>query len=162
MGIAARATLYATLFVGLVLVLVPTWLLDVSGTGRPPGIGPRQVTGLLVAAAGAAVALACVVTFASRGRGTPAPFDAPRRLVVRGPYRVVRNPMYVGAGLALLGAALFFGSGVLLAYFGALWIASHLFIVGYEEPTLKRRFGGEYDDYRRQVGRWWPKPRRGE
>jgi protein-S-isoprenylcysteine O-methyltransferase Ste14 len=105
---------------------------------------------------GAALAVWCILSFAFLGRGTPAPFDPPRRLVLRGPYRYVRNPMYLGAALALAGAALFYRSGALLAYTGAFLLVMHAFVVWYEEPTLRRTFGESYEAYRRQVRRWLP------
>ena len=117
----------------------------------------QQIAGMVIGAAGAAVALWCVFTFASIGRGTPAPFDPPRRLVIQGPYRFVRNPMYIGAGLALASAALFYESLPLLVYAGLFLLATHLFVFGYEEPTLRRTFGQEYEAYCRQVRRWWPR-----
>jgi len=72
-------------------------------------------------------------------------------------YRFVRNPMYIGAGLALAGAALFYGSLPLLGYTAVFFLATHLFVLWYEEPTLRRSFGPEYDAYSRQVKRWWPR-----
>lgn len=115
MLILVRAATYAVLFAGIVLVLLPAGVLSRSGVIQPPAIGVRQVAGLVVVAAGAAVALWCVLTFAFVGNGTPAPFDPPRRLVVQGPYSVVRNPMYIGAGIALSGAALFYQLSILPA-----------------------------------------------
>jgi protein-S-isoprenylcysteine O-methyltransferase Ste14 len=112
---------------------------------------------VLLVLAGAALALWCVLTFARVGRGTPAPFDPPRRLVVSGPYRWMRNPMYLGAALALGGAALFYGSLPLLAYMAMFLIAANVFVRVYEEPTLARLFGSEYARYRDGVGRWVPK-----
>ena len=91
------------------------------------------------------------------GKGTPAPFDPPRRLVVRGPYRFVRNPMYLGAGLALTGAALFYQSIPMAGYAGAFLLITHFFVILYEEPTLRRTFETDYAAYCRQTGRWWPK-----
>ena len=111
---------------------------------------------MLIGALGAALALWCIFTFASLGRGTPAPFDPPRRLVIRGPYRFVRNPMYIGAGLALAGAALFCQSLPLLSYTVVFFLVAHLFVLWYEEPTLRRTFGQEYDAYTERVRRWWP------
>jgi protein-S-isoprenylcysteine O-methyltransferase Ste14 len=111
---------------------------------------------MVIGAAGAAVAMWCIFTFASIGSGTPAPFDPPRRLVIQGPYRFVRNPMYFGAGLALASAALFYESLPLLSYAGLFFLATHLFVVWYEEPTLRRTFGQEYEAYCREVSRWWP------
>jgi protein-S-isoprenylcysteine O-methyltransferase Ste14 len=157
MFVLIRAVTYATLFVGFVLVFLPARVLSQSGILQPPAIGARQLAGMIVVAIGAVFALWCVLTFALVGRGTPAPFDPPRRLVVQGPYRVVRNPMYLGAGLALGGAALFYESVALLAYAGAFFLAVHLFAVWYEEPMLRRTFGKEYDAYCQRVHRWWPR-----
>jgi protein-S-isoprenylcysteine O-methyltransferase Ste14 len=112
-----------------------------------------------VGAGGAALALWCIVTFAVIGRGTPAPFDPPRRLVVIGPYRLVRNPMYLGAGLALARAALFYESRALLGYCAAFAFVMYLFVVVYEEPTLRATFGAPYVRYCERVHRWWPRPR---
>jgi protein-S-isoprenylcysteine O-methyltransferase Ste14 len=154
--VLARAVTYAVLFIGGVLVFLPAQVLRWSGITRPPATGAPQVVALIVGAAGAALALWCVVAFALVGRGTPAPFDPPRRLVVRGPYRVVRNPMYLGARLALAAAALYYESLALLAFAAAFCLATHLFVVGYEEPALRRSFGADYGAYCRAVRRWWP------
>ena len=158
-----RALVYAATFIGFLLVYVPGTLLSLAGVRGPGPWGGAQVAGAALALAGATLAIACVLAFALAGRGTPAPFDPPRRLVRSGPYGVVRNPMYWGAGLALAGAALFYGSLVLAAY-AAIFLASlAAFVHGYEEPTLRRLFGDEYEDYCREVGRWWPRrtpPRR--
>ena len=104
-----------------------------------------------------ALALWCVFTFPVIGKGTPAPFDPPRRLVVRGPYRFVRNPMYIGAAIALAGAALFYESAALACYAGVFFLVAHAFVMLYEEPTLEAKFGAEYDGYRRRVPRCWPR-----
>jgi protein-S-isoprenylcysteine O-methyltransferase Ste14 len=157
MIVLARALTYATLFVGLVLVFLPSRVLSWSGVARPAVIGPTHIAAMAVAAAGAALALSCILTFALVGKGTPAPFDPPRRLVVRGPYRFVRNPMYIGAGIAVAGASLFYRSLPLLAYVGLFFLATHIFVVLYEEPTLRRSFGEDYHAYCRRVGRWWPR-----
>jgi protein-S-isoprenylcysteine O-methyltransferase Ste14 len=157
MFVFARAVTYAALFIGFVLIYLPDRLLSWSGIVRPATIEVPQVAGMIIGAAGAAVALWCIFTFAMIGRGAPAPFDPPRRLVIRGPYRFVRNPMYIGAGLALASAALFYESLPLLGYAGLFFLATHVFVMGYEEPTLRRTFGQEYEAYCRQVGRWWPR-----
>lgn len=155
MWVLIRAVIYASLFIGFVLVFLPAHIL--SGSGITPVIGAWQVFGMIVAGAGAAIALWCILTFVFVGKGTPAPFDPPRRLVVRGPYRIVRNPMYVGAVLALVGASLVYTSVPLLSYAGLLWLITHGFVVWYEEPTLRRSFGSQYEVYCEHVGRWWPK-----
>jgi len=155
--VLVRTVTYATLFIGLVLVFLPARLLSWSGVTRPPAIGVGQVIGMPVAAIGAALALWCIFTFALLGKGTPAPFDPPRHLVVRGPYRFLRNPMYLGAAIALAGAALFYDSAALAGYAGAFLLMTHAFVIWYEEPTLRASFGAEYDGYCSQVSRWWPK-----
>lgn len=155
--VVARAITYAALFVGLVIFYLPARLLSWFGIARPAVLAVEQVAGMTIGIVGSAVALWCVLTFALVGRGTPAPFDPPRRLVIRGPYRFVRNPMYMGAGLALSGAALFYESLPMLGYTGLFCLASHLFVVRYEEPTLLRTFGQEYGVYCRQVRRWLPR-----
>ena len=156
MFVLARAVTYSALFIGFLLVYLPARVLSWSGIVRPAAIEVQQVAGMVIGAVGSAVALWCILTFAAIGRGTPAPFDPPRRLVIQGPYRFVRNPMYIGAGLALAGAALFYESWPLLGYTALFLIATHLFVVSYEEPTLRRGFGPEYDAYCHQVRRWWP------
>jgi len=111
----------------------------------------------VLVAAGAALLIACIWEFAHAGRGTLAPVDPPRRLVVRGPYRYVRNPMYVSVTVIIIGEVLLTRSGALAVY-GAVWFAMvNLFVLGYEEPTLRRRFGESYERYTREVGRWIPR-----
>jgi protein-S-isoprenylcysteine O-methyltransferase Ste14 len=139
-------------------VLMPWWVLRwfdgrAAATARPA---------LVVIAVGAALYLWCVWIFAVVGRGTPGPWDAPRRVVANGPYRWVRNPIYLAALLVVLGEAWLFLSLPLLVYAGAMAVLFHLFVIGYEEPTLTRRYGDAYLDYRSAVPRWRPRiPRRG-
>jgi protein-S-isoprenylcysteine O-methyltransferase Ste14 len=157
MFVLVRALTYSTLFIGLVLVLLPGELLARAGIAAPETIRAAELAGIAIAVAGGALALWCILTFALIGGGTPAPFDPPRRLLVRGPYAVVRNPMYIGAALALGGASLVYGSLALLSYGAAFLLVTHLFVVLYEEPTLRRLFGAEYESYCRRVRRWWPR-----
>lgn len=157
MFVLVRAVTYAALFIGLVLVYLPARLLSWSGMARPASNEAAQLAGMAVAALGAAIALWCIFTFATIGKGTPAPFDPPRRLVIAGPYRFVRNPMYIGAALALAGAALFYESLPLLGYSVFFILATHLIVVSYEEPALRRAFGQDYESYCSQVRRWWPR-----
>jgi protein-S-isoprenylcysteine O-methyltransferase Ste14 len=159
--VVVRAVTYSTLFIGLVLVFLPARLLSWSGVAAPTNLGVGQAAGMLVAALGGGLALSCILSFALLGKGTPAPFDPPRRLVVRGPYRFVRNPMYLGAAIALTGAALFYESTALAGYAGAFLLVTHAFVLLYEEPTLRATFGAEYDAYCRRVGRWWPRLKAG-
>lgn len=157
MFVLARAVSYATVFIGLLLIFVPARILSWSGIVRPEVIAAPQIAGSIIALGGGAVALSCVLAFAVIGKGTPAPFDPPRRLVIRGPYRFVRNPMYVGAGLALVGAAIFFQSWYLLGYAGIFLGATHLFVIAHEEPHLRGIFGQEYAEYCERVRRWLPR-----
>jgi protein-S-isoprenylcysteine O-methyltransferase Ste14 len=156
MSVAFRAITYATLFIGLVLIYLPGRVLMWSGIIRPSSIGWPQILGIIIGGAGGTAALACVAAFIWVGKGTPAPFDPPRKLVIRGPYQYVRNPMYIGAALTLGGAALFYQSLPMLIYVGAFLVITHLFVVLYEEPTLRRTFGPEYEAYCHRVKRWWP------
>src|SRR5262245_59534974 len=156
LGVLVRAITYATLFIGVVLVYLPGEALSWAGVERPARLRLPQLAGIIVTAGGATLAVWCILSFAVIGRGTPAPFDPPRHLVVRGPYRYVRNPMYLGASLALAGAALFYQAISLAAYAGGFVLLMHLFVVLYEEPALAATFGPEYQEYCRRVSRWWP------
>ena len=126
--------------------------------------GKSSASGLAFAIACAFFAIAtavyvwCVWDFAVFGRGTPAPIDPPRKLIVRGLYRYTRNPMYLGCLTAILGWAIFFRATTLAFYAMVVAACFHLFVVFYEEPHLQRKFGKEYEDYRAQVNRWLPKP----
>lgn len=153
MGLLLRNLLFTVLVPGTVAVYLPLLLAG----ARPPK--PGLPAALLLAAGGALYAW-CVWDFACFGRGTPAPIDAPRRLVVRGPYRVVRNPMYVAVLVVILGQALLFRSRTILLYGAAIAACFTLFVMGYEEPHLRRRFGADYEDYVAHVGRWLPRWRR--
>lgn len=157
MPVLLRAITYASVFIGVLLVFVPARLLSRSGIVAPEAIGWPQAAGAVVTLGGALLAAWCIASFVRVGRGTPAPFDPPRRLVARGPYARIRNPMYVGAVLALAGAALFYQSLALLAYATVFVLVAHAFVVLYEEPTLRDTFGGDYESYCRRVGRWWPR-----
>ena len=154
--VLVRTITYAALFIGFVLVYLPAQFLSWSGIVRPAVIGAPQVAGMIMVTIGTVIALWCVFTFVFIGKGTPAPFDPPRKLVIRGPYRFVRNPMYIGAGMTLGGAALFYQSLSISIYTGLFFLITHLFVLLYEEPTLRRTFGDEYEAYFRRVRRWWP------
>jgi protein-S-isoprenylcysteine O-methyltransferase Ste14 len=117
--------------------------------------------GYVVAASGALLVMFCIATFSFRGRGTPAPFDPPREFVASGPYRFVRNPMYIGAALIILGSGLVASSLSIAVLSIGFLLFFHLFVVLYEEPALTGEFGESYLDYKRRVGRWWPGGPRG-
>lgn len=141
-------------------MFVPGRILERSGIVRPAQLGAAGYAGIALAVVGGGLALWCILTFVVVGRGTPAPFDPPRKLVVRGPYQYVRNPMYLGAALALCGAALVYRSTALFGYAGLFLVATHVLVVCHEEATLARLFGPEYQAYRARVGRWLPRRRR--
>ena len=115
-----------------------------------------QWGGAWLIANGLGLAAWCVNLFNVQGQGTPLPFDPPKRFVVKGPYRFLRNPMMLGMMLILVGEALVVASWVLLGYALVLAALAHLFIVCWEEPDLVRRFGPLYCEYRQQVPRWIP------
>ena len=150
-----RTVLFALLFMGTVGIYLPSYLGLLHGTAAQ---GWRLV-GTVPLAVGGFIALRCAFEFAWRGRGTPAPFDPPVLLVVTGMYRYVRNPMYFGMALFLIGEWLVWGTDLkgALLYLGLAALCTFLFVVGYEEPTLGRKFGEAYLVYRRNVPRFVPR-----
>jgi protein-S-isoprenylcysteine O-methyltransferase Ste14 len=144
---------------GTVAGAVPFWLS--RWHVHPPFLGLamlRAVGGALVLA-GLASLVESVLRFGFVGLGTPAPIAPPTRLVVSGQYRHVRNPMYVAVVGIVLGQALLLGSSVLLRYAAVLSSLFFAFVLLYEEPALRARFGSSYDEYRQHVRRWWPRLR---
>lgn len=125
---------------------------------QPPLVGePSRAAGWLLVVAGVASLVESVLRFAVVGLGTPAPVAPPSRLVVSGQYRHVRNPMYVAVLAVVIGQGLVLGGVTLLLYGLVLWVLFSAFVLLYEEPTLRARFGASYEAYRRNVGRWWPR-----
>ncbi len=158
MALVLKNLLFTVLVPGTVAVYVPLRIAqDHSAAGG--STLAIAVAGLVV---GAAVYAWCVWDFATFGRGTPAPIDAPKNLVMRGLYRYTRNPMYVGVTAVILGWAALFRDGNLILYALVVGICFHLFILLYEEPHLLREFGSQYEAYRSSVSRWLPTPRSGE
>jgi protein-S-isoprenylcysteine O-methyltransferase Ste14 len=144
---------------GIVVGLIP-WLLTGWQVREPaPYWAPMRVLGVILLVAGLIVLVQAFVRFVVEGFGTPVPVAAPDRLVVGGLYRYVRNPMYVAILAAIVGQALLLGRLGLLLYAAAVWTISAAFVRWYEEPTLTRRFGAEYEAYRRAVPAWWPRLR---
>lgn len=145
-----------TVFVpGTVAVFVPYRIL----TRASPGLAfelSRLVWSAPLFLVGAGIYFWCLWDFAVTGRGTPAPIDPPKRLVVRGLYRHVRNPMYLGVLLVVAAWAVLSRSGRVVEYGLGVAIAFHLFVVLVEEPLLRHRFGASYEAYCRAVGRWLP------
>jgi protein-S-isoprenylcysteine O-methyltransferase Ste14 len=112
--------------------------------------------GIMLMVAGGILALACVATFVTCGEGTPAPFDPPRKFVAAGPYKFMRNPMYVGGFIVLIGFGLYEQSPAILLFTLPWLLLAHLFVIVYEEPHLRHTFGTAYDAYCRSVHRWLP------
>ena len=145
-------------FLALWFWLLPQWLgfrVEMTGMGRWRGVAA------VPSALGFAVALRCIWDFGWTGHGTPAPVAPPQRLVVVGFYRHVRNPMYLGFAAGWIGLWVIFGHAnpVLIATVAVVAFGVHLFVVFYEEPTLRKKFAADYGEYCRNVGRWWPRVR---
>ncbi len=144
---------------GTVAGLAPWWISHWQMQAPLLGFSAFRVLGALLVAAGVAVLLDSFARFALQGLGTPAPVFPTRHLVVSGLYRYVRNPMYVAVVGVILGQGLVFGNVYVLRYGMLVWLGFHLFVMGYEEPTLRRSFGAEYEAFRANVPRWIPRLR---
>ena len=142
--------LFTVLVPGTVGVYIPVFVFSHA----PVGFSPGTVAAVLLLLIGTSVYLWCLWDFASFGRGTPAPIDAPKHLVIRGLYRYSRNPMYIGVLSVICGWSLLFQSLSIAIYGLAVATCFHLFVVFYEEPHLKLVFGPSYEQYCAQVGRW--------
>jgi protein-S-isoprenylcysteine O-methyltransferase Ste14 len=118
---------------------------------------PWHWAALLLIGLGAALLAACIFEFARSGRGTLSPVDPPSVLVVRGLYRYVRNPMYLSVTLIVWGEILLTRSVAMFGYWLVWFTAANLFVLGYEEPALRRQFGADYDRYAANIGRWFPR-----
>ena len=153
---AAKTLLWSVFVPGTIMILVPYLLLTYVSETFPLSLHGFRYFGLIPMALAALIYLRCAWDFPFTGRGTPAPFDPPKEIVVRGPYRYVRNPMYVAVMLALTGEALLFEAASLLIYAALAFSFFHLWVVFYEEPTLRRKFGDSYREYCRRVPRWLP------
>jgi protein-S-isoprenylcysteine O-methyltransferase Ste14 len=152
--LAARSAAFVILMPGTVVGYIPYRILKRASGAALARWDFSSVCAVALFALGLGVLLRCVWDFAAAGRGTLAPIDPPRRLVVRGLYRFTRNPMYNGVLAALGGEAWFFRSTPLLEYAIAVFAVFHLFVVAYEEPALKQQFGEAYVRYRGSVPRW--------
>lgn len=156
--IATGSLLVGTAFFALWFWLLPGWLgFRVQAAETEPWRWLAAIPSVL----GFAVAMRCVWDFGWTGRGTPAPFIPPQRLVVVGLYRYVRNPMYVGLAVGWVGLWIVFGHATMamIVAVAAVALGVHLFVVLYEEPTLRGKFGADYEEYCRNVRRWWPRMR---
>ena len=154
---AVGSVVFLVLVPGVVAGLVPWWLTGWRVQNPLPYWVPLRVGGLILIAAGVVVLLQAFVRFVVEGLGTPAPVAPTERLVVGGFYRYVRNPMYLAVAAIIVGQALALGQSILLLYAGAFAVAVAAFVRWYEEPTLRRRFGDQYEAYQRAVPAWWPR-----
>ncbi|HJS43875.1 MAG TPA: isoprenylcysteine carboxylmethyltransferase family protein [Gemmatimonadales bacterium] len=159
--LALRSLLWTIVFPGFFGVFVPWRYFGVSQV-RIDLTNPLHLIGLLFVAIGAALLAACIWEFARRGRGTLSPVDPPKELVVHGLYRYVRNPMYLSVSTMVLGQALLAHSSALVIYWAFFFAMANLFVLLYEEPTLRRQFGESYERYAREVGRWMPRLRKAQ
>ena len=153
--IGVKAVLYITVFLSIfagIALSVRSFDREIN-VSLPAG---AEIVGIILMAAGGLLGLACAGTFIVRGEGTPAPFDAPKKFVAIGPYRYVRNPMYIGGILLLGGFGLFEKSVSILLLAVVLSGVVHVLVVLYEEPTLKKGFGETYEEYCRVTHRWVP------
>ena len=142
---------------GTVVGLLPWWISRWYVQVPFLGFTPFRAIGALLIAAGIPVLLESFGRFALQGIGTPAPIFPTQYLMVKGFYRYVRNPMYVGVVSVILGQALLLGNIRVLAYAIFVWLAFHLFVLIYEEPTLRKSFGVEYETFCAHVPRWIPR-----
>ena len=156
---AVGSLVFLVLAPGVVAGLVPYWLTGWEVEEPLPHWLPLRILGALLLAAGVLVLLHAFARFVLEGQGTPAPVAPTERLVVGGLYRYVRNPMYLAVAATIVGQALLLGQLVLLPYAAVFAIAVVAFVRLYEEPTLSRQFGADYDAYRRAVPGWWPRSR---
>jgi protein-S-isoprenylcysteine O-methyltransferase Ste14 len=150
-----RTILFTVLVPGTVLGLVP-FALTAGTRGQRIDLGTAHLMGFTLLLPGVAIIIWCFIDFIRRGRGTPAPYDPPRKLVVVGLYTYVRNPQYVGVILVAVSESILFGRILLFGYAVFLAVGYHLFVRFYEEPTLRRKFGEEYVQYCALVSRWLP------
>lgn len=142
---------------GIVAGLIPWSITKWHVPDPSAGALPLRVVGALLAVGGLGLLIDSFWRFAWQGIGTPAPVAPTRHLVVRGAYRHVRNPMYVAVLAIILGQALVFASLSLAIYAAAIWLATHVFVLLYEEPTLRETYGAEYDAFCAAVPRWIPR-----
>ncbi len=153
------SAIFLVLAPGIVAGYVP-WRVCRWHVGLPLlGNSVFRLIGLLLIAVGLPILLDSFARFAIQGLGTPAPIFPTRHLVVSGLFRFVRNPMYIAVMSLILGQGLFFGSIGLLEYGVAVWVGFHLFILIYEEPTLRNRYGHGYQEFCEHVPRWIPRLR---
>ena len=149
-----RTVVFGALAPALLLVLIPALILSSTGTEGEGGV--LRLVGLVPLVLGIAILAWCFAGFIVEGQGTPAPYDPPHRLVTGRLYGWMRNPMYVAVTTIVLGEAMFYGSVALLVWAAVVWVLMNFFVILYEEPNLRRRFGPPYEAYLERVPRWIP------
>ena len=154
--VAIKTLVFTLLIPGVFLVLVPYFLLSWFGDGLTVDIGSFRYLGMLPVLLGVLIYIQCAWSFVSLGKGTPAPVDPPKELVVKGLYKHIRNPMYLGVLSLLIGEVIFFGSLLIFLYAALVFLCFHIFVIFYEEPHLRARFGDSYTRYLDSVPRWIP------
>jgi protein-S-isoprenylcysteine O-methyltransferase Ste14 len=154
MWLLMKNVFFAVLVPGAVALWLPLWI--GGGMARVASLGLPEILALALVTGGLITILIAIFFFGTKGAGTPAVFDPPVHLVVRGPHRYVRNPMYASVVVTTIGWALFFRSWPLVLYAGIAWLFFHAFVMLVEEPGLRRRFGADYDAYCVAVRRWIP------
>ena len=153
---ALKTLLWSVFVPGAVTILVPYLLLSSKLELLPVELSSFRFLGVVPITLATLLYLWCAWDFTFTGKGTPAPFDPPREIVVRGLYRYIRNPMYVAVLLMLSGEAVWFESVLILIYAAIVFSVFHVWVIFYEEPTLRRKFGESYEKYCRTVSRWIP------
>jgi protein-S-isoprenylcysteine O-methyltransferase Ste14 len=156
--LALRSLLWTILFPGFFAGFLP-WTYFGLDRAQLDGSNLLGLLGLVLIGIGTLLLGVCIFEFARSGRGTLSPLDPPRHLVVRGLYRYVRNPMYLSVTTIVLGELLLTRSEALAVYWALWFLGVNLFVIGYEEPTLRRQFGASYEAYTHQVRRWIPRLR---
>jgi protein-S-isoprenylcysteine O-methyltransferase Ste14 len=154
-SLALRSLLWTVLLPGTIAGYIP-WRYFGVRSARVDWASPLDLLAIVVIGAGVTLLGTCIWEF-FKSRGTLSPVDPPKELVVQGLYRYVRNPMYLAVSTIVLGEALLTRSSALLFYWGFFFAAANLFVLLYEEPTLRRQFGESYARYTREVGRWLPR-----
>jgi protein-S-isoprenylcysteine O-methyltransferase Ste14 len=152
-----KTAIFTIIVPGTVAIYIPYWLLSSSSVPALLPMGVFRYFGILLALLGAAIYFWCAWDFTFAGKGTPAPIDPPKMLVVKGLYRHIRNPMYAGVLTLLAGEAWFFASRQLFIYAGVIFLLFNLFVIFHEEPALQRQFGESYRRYCAAVPRWIPR-----
>ena len=151
-----KTLLWSVFVPGTLTTLVPFFILRSSSEGFSLNLSGFRYVGIIPITFGALLYFWCAWSFTFVGDGTPAPFDAPKKFVATDAYQFTRNPMYVACVSVLTGEAIFFESTALFIYAFVLFLIFHFWVLIYEEPTLRKKFGASYEEYCREVMRWLP------